>query len=103
MNDLLDYRERYPNAPGYKARDTARKAAEEVKSGSRILRDQCLAAIRAAGTAGLTADETAEKVGKPILSVRPRLSELAKLAQIEDTGTRRRNDSGKSAIAWRAA
>ncbi|MCH8882314.1 MAG: alpha-hydroxy-acid oxidizing protein [SAR324 cluster bacterium] len=37
------------------------------------------------------------------LAIRPRISELSRLGKITDTGRRRRNTSGKSAIVWKAS
>ena len=42
-------------------------------------------------------------LGESVLAIRPRFSELRALGQITDTGARRINDSGRSAIVWRAA
>ncbi|MGU3316308.1 hypothetical protein ACLBWH_12225 [Sphingomonas sp. M6A6_1c] len=49
---------------------------------------------------GLTADEVAGRLGLSILSIRPRLTELARLGRVRDSGSRRRNVSGKQAIVW---
>lgn len=95
--DLFDYADRYPHVPGYKRRDTARQAAEEVKPKAPTLRAQCLEILT---DASLTADEVAERLGKSILSIRPRITELAARGLIRDTGERRPNLSGKSAIVW---
>jgi len=40
-------------------------------------------------------------MGKSNLSIRPRITELVLQGRIFDTGERRRNASGKSAIVWR--
>ena len=64
------------------------------------LRELCKAALQASD-AGLTADEVAEVLDQSILSIRPRLTELGRLGDIEDTGERRKNQSGKKAIVWR--
>lgn len=88
----------YPVAPGYKARETSKAAAENQKAKSPALRQMCLDQLRRLG--GLTADECAHGMGVDKLSIRPRFSELAAANRIEDTGFRRLNDSGKSAIVW---
>jgi hypothetical protein len=49
---------------------------------------------------GATADDIAAAPGYDRLTVRPRVSELYKLRQIEDSGVRRKNASGKSAAVW---
>jgi hypothetical protein len=83
-------------------RDTSLAAADEIAERAPVLRDLVLLAIRHSDV-GLTADEAAAAIGISILSIRPRVSELAKLAEITDSGDRRRNQSGKLAIVWREA
>jgi predicted HTH transcriptional regulator len=102
--DLFDYQPpaKYPDAPGYKERDTSRKSADSMKDAAPLLRDKCLAAIRRA-PAGLTADEVAERLGETVLSVRPRITELLHGGKVKDTGQRRRNASQRSAKVWSAA
>lgn len=99
LADLFDYAERYPVMPGYKEGDTSRKAAESVAPSAARLRSMVLAELkRSPGTA----DEIAGRLGLSILSVRPRVTELAKMCQVEDTGERRANASGRSAKVMRA-
>ena len=90
----------YPQLPGANQRDTSLAAADMMADKAPPLRELCKAALKASD-AGLTADETADVLGLSILSVRPRLTELGRLEEIEDTGERRRNQSGKKAIVWR--
>lgn len=89
----------YPNGPGWKSRGTAQQAAFDFREAAGTLQE---AVLRALDDFCMTADETAEYLGKSILSIRPRLSELARQGKIIDTGKRRQNASGKSAIVWRA-
>lgn len=96
--DMLDQAERYPDTPGWKARDTAEAAAEAVAPKAPLLRERCLEELRAAGM--LTADECAARMGVDKLSVRPRFSELAASGKIIDTKDRRLNASGKRAVVW---
>jgi hypothetical protein len=51
-------------------------------------------------TDGLTADEVAARLDRDILSIRPRVSELAAQERIIDSKQRRKNRSGKNAIVW---
>lgn len=90
----------YPDSPGFKEGTTSREAARVVP-GAAEGRERVLGAIRASGGAGLTADEAAAAVGRPVLYVRPRVSELFKLGQIVPADARRRNASGLWAKAWR--
>ncbi len=92
----------YPETPGSKERTTSRDAAAAVAGGSSAGRDLVLQALTAA-PAGLTADELAEAVGREVLYVRPRVSELRKLGLIQATKERRPNASGLTAKVWRVA
>ena len=87
----------YPNTPGYKATDTetSAQAANSVKVDADNLRDLCEAALKIKDR---TADEVAATVGKGILSVRPRISELKKLGKIAPSASRRSNNSGHTAV-----
>jgi hypothetical protein len=91
----------YPNSPGFKEPTTSRDAAKGVRAGTREGRRAVLEAIRQAGSGGLTADEAAASVGRPVLYVGPRVTELHKLGLIIPTGARRENGSGLMAKAWR--
>jgi len=51
----------------------------------------------------MSADQCAYVLGRSVLSIRPRFSELNAADLIEDSGTRTLNDSGKRAIVWRIA
>ena len=103
LNDTNRFPYQYPNEPGFKNKDKdgpSRKAANEIKATAPTLRERCLATIN---KHPMTADEVATTIDKSILSVRPRVAELAALGKIEDTGTRRTNSSGKLATVWRAS
>ena len=93
--------DRYPDMPGFKARDTSKAAALKVAEKAPTVRALVLRTIANAGQFGLTADEAAARIGRDILTVRPRLSELVNLDQIHDSGHRRRNRSGHKAVVWR--
>ena len=89
---------RYPHAPGAQHRATSQAAAEEIAPTAPMLRARALAVLERSN--GLTADEVAGRMGESILSVRPRVTELARLGKVRDSGTRRANASGRSAIVW---
>lgn len=93
----------YPHRPGYKARSTSKAAAKAVDRKATPLRERVYDIIKKAGRRGTTADEAAEAIGASILSVRPRVSELAVMGRLQDTMERRVNKgSGRHAIVWRA-
>ena len=88
----------YPQTPGYRRTDTSKAAAEDIAPKAETLRQMC---IRELFHRGLTADECADILGVDKLAIRPRFSELLKMERITDSGIRRQNASGKSAIVWR--
>lgn len=94
MTDLFTY----PHAPGAQDRDTSRAAAEDAAETAPTLRAKALTILQ--HSEGLTADQVAAKLGKSILSIRPRVAELARMGKVRDTGERRPNISGKQAIVW---
>lgn len=87
----------YPAAPGFKERDTSRKAAEAIAPTVVYLRELALSRLAHAPS---TADEISEWAGVSVLSMRPRVAELGKLGKIYDTGLRRANASGRMAKVW---
>jgi predicted ArsR family transcriptional regulator len=97
--DLLDY----PARPGYRDRGTSIAAARRVARDAATLREKVLAEIRSSSTtSGLTADEVAARLALSPFSIRPRVTELMHRGLIVDSGLRRKNASGRSAIVWTA-
>ena len=90
----------YPNRPGFKQYGTSQEAADAIEPHVDTLRGKALAVIRTAGPHGLTADEVADVLGKSVLSIRPRISELLLFELIERNGQRRKNASGLFADAY---
>jgi predicted ArsR family transcriptional regulator len=88
----------YPNTPGAKREGTSADAAEAMADKAATLRAAVRAALR---VDRLTADECAAVLGHSVLSIRPRVTELFKMGEIEDAGERRKNASGRNAIVWR--
>jgi len=95
MSELI-----YPDAPGFKVSGPSEQAAEAIGGNASKLRAAVLAQF-AAYPGGATADEVAKDLNLSILSVRPRVSELNRTGKIEQTGGRRKNDSGMTATVWR--
>ena len=91
----------YPNSPGFKEPTTSRDAAQSMAKAAPKMREKVKAAFRRYGPA--TADQIADQLRLSVLSVRPRVAELARMGVIEDTGDRRLNDSGRGAKVWRLA
>ena len=92
----------FPNSPGFKVAGPSEQAARQIAGHARTLRADVWRVIHEP-SAGITADEIAAKLGKSILSVRPRVSELHRLGMIEPTGGRGRNESGMTATVWKLA
>lgn len=92
----------YPNSAGFTEPTTSRAAAEAINATLTERQMEVMDAMREAGERGLTADEAAAKIGRNVLAVRPRLTELGKHKRlIEKTGERRQNASGLLASVWR--
>jgi predicted ArsR family transcriptional regulator len=94
MSDLFAY----PDRPGAQSCDTSQDAADDIAPAAPQLRARALAVLERSN--GLTADQVAARLGLSILSIRPRLTELARLGKVRDSGERRPNVSGKRAIVW---
>lgn len=78
--------------------DTSREAADMLDASPLDL--AVVAALRSFGPAGATAEQIAEQSGIDKQSVTPRLAPLAERKIVKDSGTRRRNRSGRRAIVW---
>ncbi|MBM7483342.1 putative ArsR family transcriptional regulator [Bradyrhizobium sp. USDA 3686] len=89
----------YPHHPGFKAGGTSEEAARAIAETAKNLREQVLREI-AAAPSGLSADAVAGKLGKSVLSVRPRVSELHRSGDIRRSEGRVKNSSGLSATVW---
>jgi predicted ArsR family transcriptional regulator len=90
--------DRYPHTPGHRQTDTSADAADAMQPLAETVRASCLDVLKSRGP--LTADETADALGLSILTVRPRMTELRQMGLARDSGDRRPNRSGKSAIVW---
>jgi hypothetical protein len=91
--------DQYPDQPGFKASGPSEQAATAISRSARTLRDQVLKTI-ADAPAGLSADAVADRLGRSVLSVRPRVSELRRLGEIRPTTQRVKNASGMGATVW---
>jgi predicted ArsR family transcriptional regulator len=99
--DLFDFGDRYPHQPGYRRTETSKAAAETVKPTVTVMQRRIIGSLREAGPA--TADEMAARLGRDILYIRPRFSELKRRGLIVQTGETRPNSrSGLPADVCRA-
>jgi hypothetical protein len=92
----------YPDSPGFKVSGPSEQAAEAIAPRAPRIRDTVLEKI-AGAAAPLTADEVAGALGMSVLTVRPRVSELHRMGEIQRASDRRCNSSGMTASTWRAA
>ena len=92
----------YPDTPGFKSAGPSEDAATAIAPRAPRIRDAVLDVI-ASNPAGFPADEIAIALGLPVLTVRPRVSELRRLGEIRPTGNRRCNASGMTASTWRVS
>jgi len=104
MTDLFDWEppKQYPVSPGFKKAGTSEDAAKAIEPRAGTLRALALQQLRCVMPNGLTPDEVAKKIGRTVLAVRPRMTELSHAGLIEPTGERRKNSSGVFADVWRA-
>lgn len=86
----------YINDVGWKGQDTSKEAAQSTDAAT--LRKQVLAVFTS--TSEYTADEVAALLGRDILSIRPRISELYASGFLAITDKKRKNASGKNAKVW---
>jgi hypothetical protein len=93
----------YPNSPGWKGGETSREAGNAISADAKNLRGKVLSLMRDLAPEALTADQIAIRLRRSILSVRPRVSELARLGKLVSVEERGKNESGMSARKWRAA
>lgn len=85
---------------GYRRRDTSKAAAEAVRA--KPMREIVFDVI-ASAPVPLSPDDVADILGKGVLSIRPRVTELAKAGRIEDSGRRGLTDDGRRCIRWQVA
>lgn len=90
----------YPENPGSKgSAETSAEAAASIDCAR--LQRMTLRAIREAKQHGRTAEEAAQRLDLPRVSIGPRTSELKAMGLINGSGKRRINaSSGKSAVVW---
>ena len=89
----------YPDGAGFKEKGgTSQEAASYVDA-----KAHCKEVLSVLEKADRTADECAAELGRSVLSIRPRLSELFAKGLIRKTDLRRPNASGRNAVVWRRA
>lgn len=90
----------YPDAPGHRGIATSVEAADAIAPKIGRLQRMTLEAIASRGAYGCTADEVSELLDVDHRSTQPRCTELKLKGLVADSGLRRPNKSGRSAIVW---
>jgi hypothetical protein len=93
----------YPDTPGWKEPTTSREAAEAIESIAITIRGEALRELKKSKQytpPGLTPDQVAKAIGRTVLAVRPRITELKNRELIVKTGEKRLNVSGLRAAVW---
>ena len=94
---------KYPQAPGHNKVDTSIEAAESMEKSSATLRTRVLNILGGADfpfVYPMTSEQISDISGISHDNVWKRISELRAMGKVEDSGKRRRNRSGRKAIAW---
>lgn len=88
----------YPDAPGFRDKETSRAAAESLGRHATVLRRDALAAIMSGPK---TAFEVAQATGHDFDAIQPRVSELLRLGKVRWNGlTRCSTRSKRAAKVW---
>lgn len=94
---------KYPQVPGHNKVDTSIEAAESMEKSSATLRTRVLNILGGADfpfVYPMTSEQISDISGISHDNVWKRISELRAMGKVEDSGKRRRNRSGRKAIAW---
>ena len=91
----------FPYAPGWKENDTSKKTAQAIIAEADTLREKVATLYKCGAKA--SADKIAEALGRSVLAIRPRVSELVAQNKLVDTGMRERNASGHMAKVYKWA
>ena len=85
---------------GFQKRETSFHTAVKQKDKKRHVHDAIIAIIRRSLTP-VSADDLAAAMGQSVISIRPRVSELATSGRIVDSGSRGETALGRPCILWR--
>ena len=94
---------KYPQVPGHNKVDTSIEAAESMEKSSATLRTRVLNILGGADfpfVYPMTSEQISDISRISHDNVWKRISELRAMGKVEDSGKRRRNRSGRKAIAW---
>lgn len=103
MADLFDWKNHRHapyGGPGYKERTTSKEASRKIAARAPTLRELCVKALTDAWPSGMTPDQCADRIGRSVLAIRPRFTELKVLGIIEPSTRVEFNASGVKARVY---
>ena len=84
---------------GFQKRETSLESATSNTLGKITLRDQVYSLLVEVKSP-LSTEQIATELGRPYVSVQPRLSELSNDLKVRDSGQRGKTQWGKACILW---
>ena len=91
----------YPYKAGHRGIRTSIISAEDTNKRLRRLHKQVIIELAKVFPKGLTSSELANKIGRNLLTIRPRTTELKHQGLIIDTEKDRKNENGKPEIIYK--
>ena len=79
---------------------TSLEAYDSIQDSCSAMEQRIYDAVKAAGNTGMTLEEISNNTGIKLQTVCGRRLKLEQLGYLADTGTRRQNESGRSAKVW---
>ncbi len=99
MLTIHSAREIYPNKAGYKDNDCSKEAASKINRTLRARQEEVLNVLKTHSN-GLSSEQIASLIGRPSLSIKPRLSELKELGLVRKSGRRGKTELGGACTIW---
>lgn len=93
-------KDKYPYKAGHRGIRTSIISAEDTNKRLRRLHKQVIIELSKVYPKGLTSSELANKIGRNLLTIRPRTTELKHQGLIIDTEKDRKNENGKPEIIY---
>jgi len=100
MQGEFDF-DRYPYKAGHRNVKTSISAADDINKNLSRLQKTVLLELEKVFPKGLTGSELANRLGKNLLTIRPRTTELKLQGLILDTEETRKNEGGKPEIIYK--
>jgi len=100
-NNSRKNKDKYPYKAGHRGIRTSIISAEDTNKRLRRLHKQVIIELSKVFPKGLTSSELANKIGRNLLTIRPRTTELKHQGLIIDTEKDRKNENGKPEIIYK--